>query len=102
MNDTAPPAFHTGTALVTAAAFELLRSASVAPAELLTEHRQLIPAKAIAFDVTARISAIRLCQRVLTRFHVLAQRPQMHVAVVCVVTEPGHSLTLIMLPHELG
>lgn len=101
MNHSDPPSFDTGTVLVTAGAFELLRGAGVAPAELLAEHLQLIPAKAVASDVAARISAIYRRQRVLTRFPVLAQRPQLHVAEVCVVTEPGHRLTLILLPVEL-
>lgn len=101
MNRSDPPAFDTGTVLVTSAAFELLRGAGVAAAELLAEHHRLIPSKAVASDIAARINAIYRRQRVITRFPVLAQRPQLHIAEVCVVTEPGHRLTLILLPVEL-
>ena len=95
-----PPAFDTGTVLVTSQAFGLLHRADVTPAELLTEHQQLIPAKAAPTDLAMRLSAIHLRQRVTTRFPVLTLKPQPQVTEVCVVTEPGHHQTLILLANE--
>ncbi|MDI4633157.1 hypothetical protein J7U46_08875 [Pelomonas sp. V22] len=96
-----PPAFDAGTVLVTSQAFGLLHRADIAPADLLAEHQQLIPAKAAPTDLAVRLSAIHLRQRVTTRFPVLTLRPQAQVTEVCVVTEPGHHLTLILLASEI-
>ncbi|MDG0853367.1 hypothetical protein [Roseateles puraquae] len=94
------PAFDTGTVLVTSQAFGLLQRAGVAPAELLTEHQRLIPAKAIPTDLALRLNAIQLRHRVTTRFPVLTLTPQIQITEVCVVTEPGHHQTLIRLANE--
>lgn len=95
-------AFKVGHVIVTAKAFDLLCRAGLSPAELLAEHAQWVPAKAVAVDLGQRMQAIHLRQRVLTRFPVRVRIPQPHIAETCVVTEAGHRETFVLLAQELS